>query len=106
MNYVGPFQDYIDDTRMSVVVRVVVHHRDVNLHTFTHTHRGTHPSEFVFVFIFEMETHIFTSLFGFIFKFEKGILVVLTDLKTFSVRGQVYRGGGDTFGKQKLIPKN
>jgi hypothetical protein len=69
-----------------------------------HTQELTLPSSFSYSF-FEMETHIVTSLFGFIFKFEKGILFVLTDLKTFSVSGRVYRGGGDTFGKQKINSK-
>jgi hypothetical protein len=48
----------------------VVHHRDPNLHTPTYTYTATHPS----VFVFEIETHIFTSLFGFIFKFDFDIL--------------------------------
>ncbi len=58
----------------STTVRVV-HHRDANLHTPTYTYTGTHPSVFVFEFIFEIETHIFTSCFGFIFKFEWSGLV-------------------------------
>ena len=36
------------------------------LFSVTYTYTGTHPSVFVFEFIFEIETHIFTSLFGFI----------------------------------------
>ena len=72
MNCVYPFLDYIDCTTMSDVVRVL-HHRDANLHTYTYKYTVTHPDEFVLVFIFEIETHIFTSFVRILIQFETGI---------------------------------
>ena len=66
--------NHIDYTTMSDTERVI-QYGHTYLHRYTYTYTTTHPSEFGFKFIFGIETHQFTPLFGFIFGFGKWIWV-------------------------------
>ncbi len=67
------FLHHIDFTTMSDVVRVL--QGVTNIYTGIRIYTVTHPAEFRFVFIFEIETHIITSFVWIRIRIQNGNLI-------------------------------